>query len=74
MTITKETERLITALDDTGYWWMIGKGKTRSTEPMWGCLIQAPAIDGDTLAKAEHDTSLDFCIIEALERLRNAGH
>ena len=65
--------RSIEALNATGYWWMIGKGKAKQSEPLFGCLIQEAKIDGKTLSKAEGST-LDFCIIEALERLRNAGH
>jgi len=70
---TTDTARLIEALDDTGHWWLVGKGQSRPGEPLFGCLIQEAQIDGKTLAKAEGN-SIDFCMIEALERLRNAGH
>lgn len=69
----EDIARSIEALDATGYWWMVGKGKTKPSEPLFGCLIQEAKIDGETLAKSEGST-LDYCIIEALERLRNAGH
>ncbi len=71
--MSADTARLIDALNDTGYWWMVGKGQAKPREPMFGCLIQEAKIDGKPLAKAEGN-SLEFCVIEALERLRNAGH
>ena len=71
--MSEETGRLIEALNDTGHWWMVGKGKITPNEPLFGCVIQDAKIDGNTLAKVEGN-SLEFCIIEALERLRNAGH
>ena len=71
--MSADVARLIEALDDTGYWWMVGKGQAKPSEPLFGCLIQEAKIDGKQLAMAEGD-SLEFCVIEALERLRNAGH
>lgn len=66
---TIATGRLIEALEATGKWWMIGHGMAKSNEPLYGCIIQEPEIGGRTLAKVEGN-SLEFCVIEALERVR----
>lgn len=68
MAVTALTGELVKALDATGKWWMIGRGKVSHNEPLFGCVIQEPRIGGKKLASVESDT-LDFCIIEALERL-----
>lgn len=47
------TQDLIRQLNETGNWWMIGKGRTRRTEPLMGCVLEEPRIDGRTLARAE---------------------
>lgn len=64
----RDIGKLVAALDDTGSWWMIGKGIAGPQEPMFGCVIQEPKLEGRILAKVEGN-SLDYCIIEALERI-----
>lgn len=44
---------LVERLEETGHWWMVGKGKTRPSEPLYGCLIQEAKIDGTTIASGE---------------------
>ncbi len=46
---------IIPMLNATGQWWMIGKGRSKEGEPLWGCLIQEPKIGGKNLAQAEGD-------------------
>lgn len=74
MTVTTDTEiatalgELIERLQATGKWWMIGKGKVREPEPLYGCIIQEPKIGGAFLAKAEGH-SLPGCIERALAQV-----
>lgn len=56
---------LIERLNATGKWWMIGKGEAKPGEPLWGCIIQQPRINGPSIAKAEGD-DLAECIERAL--------
>lgn len=51
--VLAEYGELITRLNATGKWWMIGKGQAKPGEKMWGCLIQEPKVDGKTLALTE---------------------
>lgn len=59
---------LITMLNATGHWWMIGKGQARVGEPPMGCVIQEPRIGGRMLAKTEGDDLAD-CVVRALAQL-----
>lgn len=60
---------MIEQLNETGKWWMIGKGMAKPGEPLWGCVIQEPEIDGETLAKTEGD-DLALCVSLAIAELR----
>lgn len=60
-------QQLIERLEASGNWWMIGKGKARAAEPLFGCLIQEPHIDGSCIAKTEGD-SIEDCIERALQQ------
>ncbi len=57
----------IERLNATGKWWMIGKGKVTSKEPLFACLIQEACIDGRTIARIEGD-DLAECIERALAK------
>lgn len=59
------SQDLIAMLNITGRWWMIGKGRVRRGEPLFGCVIQEPVIGGRTLAKTEGDDLAD-CIVRAI--------
>ena len=54
---------LITKLEATGHWWMIGKGRAKPKEPLYGCVIQEAEIDGEHLASDEGHS-----LAEAIER------
>lgn len=69
MTEPITTAQLVERLEATGKWWMIGKGQTRKSEPLYGCVIQEPQIDGRVLAKTESD-DLAECVSRALQRMR----
>ena len=58
----------IERLNATGKWWMIGKGKVTSKEPIFACLIQEACIDGRTLARIEGD-DLRECVERALAKV-----
>lgn len=56
---------LIESLNATGKWWMIGKGMAKPGEPLWGCVVQEPSVDGAVLARIEGD-DLSKCVSEAI--------
>lgn len=68
---TVETGKLVEALEATEKWWMIGKGQAKPGEPLYGCIISEPEIDGRVLARVEGN-DLAFCMIEAIERVNNS--
>lgn len=78
MTVMADTEvatalgELIERLEATGKWWMIGKGKGTPNEPLYGCLVQEPKIDGQELARTEGH-SLPTCIERAENDLGDRG-
>ena len=55
---------LIDRLNATGLWWMIGKGRAASFEPLWGCLITQPVVSGADIAREEGD-DLASCVDRA---------
>jgi hypothetical protein len=58
----------IERLNATGKWWVIGKGKVTSKEPLYACLIQEACIDGRVIARIEGD-DLDDCVERALAKV-----
>lgn len=65
------SQDLIRLLNATGGWWMIGKGKFRVGEPLYGCIITEARIDGAPLAKTEGDDLAD-CVVRALAQYHDA--
>ena len=65
------SQELIAMLNITGRWWMIGKGRSRADEPLYGCIITEARIDGATLAKTEGDDLAD-CVVRALAEYHDA--
>lgn len=59
---------LISMLNATGHYWLIGKGRTRRDEPLYGCIIQEPCENGRQLAVAEGDDLAD-CVVRAIASL-----
>lgn len=49
------------------YFWLIGKGRVRSDEPLYAVQIMRPATN-DVIAEAEHD-DLPTCIAMAVAKL-----
>ena len=63
------SEIIVDRLNATDKWWMIGKGRSSPAEPLFGCLIQEPSIDGAVLAKAEGN-DIASCVEMALIMLK----
>lgn len=52
-----------------GYWWTIGKGRTRPDEPLYGAQL----FDGeDLVSEAEHEASIALAIVLACLKGRRA--
>lgn len=56
---------LISMLNATGHWWMIGRGRTTREEKLFGCLIQEAREGGRVLATTEGDDLAD-CVVCAI--------
>lgn len=59
------SQDLVRLLNDTDLWWSIGKGRVRRDEPLFGCIIQEPRIDGRRLV-ATQGPDLADCVVRAI--------
>lgn len=68
---TESVDDAMTLLPE-GAWFLLGAGKTRPDEPLYGALImRAGDIDGPALGEGEHPTSLPTATVIACLRARS---
>lgn len=54
-----------------GKWWIVGPGKTRHDEPLYGAAIYAPVVgEPQIIASGEHETSAPIALCIAALRAR----
>jgi hypothetical protein len=54
-------------------WWMVGLGKTRDDEPLYGAAIYAPVVgEPQLIASGEHDASAALALCVAALKARKA--
>lgn len=69
---TRSFDSALTLLPE-GKWWLVGPGRTRADEPLYGAAIYEPVIgEPNLIAEGEHEASAALALCIACLRARQA--
>lgn len=69
--LSRSLDAAMTLIPDD-LWWILGKGRTRPNEPLYGVQLRNPSGPDAVAAEAEHPTSIAVAICLAALKARNA--